>query len=343
MNKILFVHPINDFTGSTKVLNNVIKMNFKEYSKILLTMTINAGPLSELEDLQIINIIFPIYKGKKIPFLSSLISLIDRIIKMIYLCSKVDIIYINTIKPYYAAIIAQLFRKKIIWHIHEKFTQESLAAKVMEWTLSHTNAHFLFVSNYVRKQYNISNKSTFEIKYNQLDPLFLERVKVIPIKERPKNRILMICSFTKAKGIYTFVEIAKLLPQYRFTLVMSTDSTTIEKFITETHSPNNCHILPIQTNVNDIYKNNDLVLNLSIPNLCIETFGMTIIEAFAYGLPVIVPNVGGPAEIVDDKYSGRIVDVNDVGKIKEAICEILADPNYDKYAMHAFQSSKMYM
>lgn len=344
MKKILFVHPVNDFTGSSIVLYNVIKSNYNNCHKMLLTTTYGAGgPFTDLDKIKIYNIKYPLFRGKKIPIMSSLLSIIDGVIKMSYLCFNVDIVYINTIVPFYAAIIAKLLRKEIIWHIHEKYAIRSFPVKLIEYVQSHTNAHFIFVSNYLMHQYRLSKKSTFEVKYNKLDAVFIKKIKVIPIKDRLKSRIVMLCSYTKAKGIYTFVEVAKLLPQYEFTLVLSTDPLTVDKFSKETHTPSNCKVLPVQTNVNDIYKENDLVLNLTIPSLCIETFGMTIIEAFAYGLPVIVPNVGGPAEIVKDMYNGRIVDVDNALVVKNTICEILSERNYENYAMHALHTSKLFI
>lgn len=42
------------------------------------------------------------------------------------------------------------------------------------------------------------------------------------------------------------------------------------------------------------------MLNLTNKNQAIETFGMTPLEAMTCGLPVIVPTVGGIAELVID-------------------------------------------
>ena len=42
-------------------------------------------------------------------------------------------------------------------------------------------------------------------------------------------------------------------------------------------------------------------LNLSQQPDWVETFGLTIWEALTQGTPVIVPDVGGPLEIIDNK------------------------------------------
>lgn len=43
---------------------------------------------------------------------------------------------------------------------------------------------------------------------------------------------------------------------------------------------------------------------LIFPSECYETFGISIIEAFACGVPVITSNIGAQAEIVQDGYNG---------------------------------------
>jgi L-malate glycosyltransferase len=66
----------------------------------------------------------------------------------------------------------------------------------------------------------------------------------------------------------------------------------------------NLHIYAAQPNVHTFYERADVLLNLSHPDVCVETFGMTILEAMYYAVPCIVPRVGGPIELVQDDYNG---------------------------------------
>ena len=61
------------------------------------------------------------------------------------------------------------------------------------------------------------------------------------------------------------------------------------------------------------------MLNLSNPFLCVETFGMTILEAMAYGVPSIAPNIGGPIELIEDGYNGFCVDVTDARSLRKRL------------------------
>lgn len=57
-----------------------------------------------------------------------------------------------------------------------------------------------------------------------------------------------------------------------------------------------------------------------------ELFGNTIVEAMAYGLPVVATACVGPKEIITDLRQGRIVPIGDVPALAAAIGAVLDDP-----------------
>jgi glycosyltransferase involved in cell wall biosynthesis len=57
-----------------------------------------------------------------------------------------------------------------------------------------------------------------------------------------------------------------------------------------------------------------------------ETFGRTLIEAMAQGVPVVATKSGGPEEIVEDGTSGYLVEVGDSEAIAEKMALLLSDP-----------------
>ena len=56
-----------------------------------------------------------------------------------------------------------------------------------------------------------------------------------------------------------------------------------------------------------------------------DTFGNVIIEAQAAGLPVIVSNLGGPKELVDDGVDGLITKARDATDFTNAIRRLVED------------------
>lgn len=102
-------------------------------------------------------------------------------------------------------------------------------------------------------------------------------------------------------------------------------------------------VYPRQADVSEFYNEASLVLNLSDKNQFIETFGMTALEAMSAGLPVIVPTVGGIAEMVEDGVNGYKIDVHDIDRIVEKIDNIFKDKSlYLKLSENALLMSKKY-
>jgi phosphatidylinositol alpha 1,6-mannosyltransferase len=57
-----------------------------------------------------------------------------------------------------------------------------------------------------------------------------------------------------------------------------------------------------------------------------ETFGQTLQEAAASGLPVVAPAAGGPLDLVDDGVTGFLVTPGDAGALARAVARLAADP-----------------
>jgi phosphatidylinositol alpha 1,6-mannosyltransferase len=57
-----------------------------------------------------------------------------------------------------------------------------------------------------------------------------------------------------------------------------------------------------------------------------ETFGQTLQEAAASGLPVVAPAAGGPLDLVDDGSTGFLVPPGDADALATAVAKLAADP-----------------
>lgn len=66
-----------------------------------------------------------------------------------------------------------------------------------------------------------------------------------------------------------------------------------------------------------------------------ESFGRTVIEAFASGTPVVATAVGGIRETVDDGQTGLLVPYGDVPALTGALLRLLSDPALRDSLAHA--------
>jgi phosphatidylinositol alpha 1,6-mannosyltransferase len=57
-----------------------------------------------------------------------------------------------------------------------------------------------------------------------------------------------------------------------------------------------------------------------------ETFGQTLQEAAASGLPVVAPAAGGPLDLVDHGHTGYLVAPGDAGALAGAVARLAGDP-----------------
>jgi phosphatidylinositol alpha 1,6-mannosyltransferase len=67
-------------------------------------------------------------------------------------------------------------------------------------------------------------------------------------------------------------------------------------------------------------------LDVFVHSGCHETFGQTIQEAAASGLPVVAPAVGGPVDLVEDGVTGCLVTPGDRDALTSATQRLAADP-----------------
>jgi glycosyltransferase involved in cell wall biosynthesis len=65
---------------------------------------------------------------------------------------------------------------------------------------------------------------------------------------------------------------------------------------------------------------------LVLPSICLEVFGLVILEAFSAGRPVVATRCGGPEEIVRHEVDGLLVAPNDVTDLAESLRRLIEHP-----------------
>lgn len=337
---ITFVTFLNDFSGSPKVLSLLIKYFVEKGYKVHLITNRSNGFLSKLAGVEYHYIFYKWSDNRGLQIINFLFAQIQLFIMTLFMSRKNRIYYLNTITPIGAAFAAKFSRKKRIYHVHEDMMQQKTLYKFYRFAFKHCCTRAIFVSKYLLDR-KVGLSESYLV-YNTLDAEFIKKADQYHLNDN-RDIILMVSSLKRYKGIYQFVELSKRLPNYKFEMVLSASEGEIEAFKGTVSIPSNLLIFSRQLDLHSFYKRTKILLSLSLPDGWIETFGLTILEAISSGIPCIVPNIGGPIEIIDDGMNGFCVDPYELDLIQSKINILFADDAlYKQYSQNAYVKSKFF-
>lgn len=336
---ITFIHLLNNFSGSPNVLATVAReIHARGIHTTLLSSFNNRGFLSGVPSDKRINIGYIFHKNILRRTFALIKFQMGSAFKVLQL-QRNNVVYINTILPFFPAIVAYCRGIKVIYHIHEAYAEMGIFQKICFWAAEKSSSKIICVSQYVKDHLNENAAKKAVVVYNALDASFTDKIR--KKVEQTAKTVLMVSSAREYKGIFEFCKLASALSQYRFVLVCDAGEAEIRSiFPQELRDIPNLQIHPTQIDLHPFYAQSDLILNLSNPKLIIETFGLTILEGMHYALPAIVPPVGGIAELIDKGENGLKIDVNDFEKLKNGVSYILENSeNYKRMSESALSKT----
>ena len=308
--KIVCVQSRNDLTGSPKVLGQCIRYFIHNgYSVDLHCSNMEAkGFLKGIRKANYFPFHYHMHRNKLKRAFNFFAAHILLGIKMWRYRNQNVVFYINTLLPFGAALMGWLMGKPVIYHVHE--AQLAPLFRNFLMTIARISAdQVIYVSKYLQSQHPIIGVPG-RVIYNGLPQEFIfDAMKNTYYPNKPgRFNVLMLASLIASKGLHQMVALAKALPQAHFQLIISESMPKINAFFEGEALPDNLTLFPAQEDVMPFYANASLVINLSDTKKYIESFGLTLIEAMAHGIPVIAPPVGGPAELVEDGVNGYKID-----------------------------------
>jgi len=327
---ILFVHLYNDLSGSPRVLKNVIDSVSSSGQDCKLYVGSDGTGL--LDDVSITVQKYPYkrFNTKILTLLSYVASQFILFFKLVLSkeCRQADCVYVNTVLPFGAAIFAKFMGIKLVYHVHEISIKPAPLAWFLKMVVRLTASQVIYVSNAHMEMFVIEHPNKV-VLHNAFDPSF-EQVLSQNSKRISDDsfRVLMLASYRDYKGIHEFVRLCDAVThegKIKFDLVLNDDLETVNVAAQKLSRPTLSVHLP-DANTHRFYENADMVVNLSRVDGWIETFGLTLIEAMAYGLPVIAPPVGGPTEIVEHGSNGFLIDSRDHSALVDCVLKIANQP-----------------
>ena len=329
--EVVFVHLLNDFSGSPKILKEVIRVvaTGGAQTKLYLGSSGN-GVLSTC------GIPITCYGYHRTGY--RLLTLFTYFCSQVLLFFKLlndrsitpqTIIYVNTLLPFAAALYGKLTGRKVIYHIHEIAITPAPLKVLLTGIAQWTSCLNLYVSDAHQQALPVAGTPARRI-HNALDAEFNRTAAASVYAHRRDGvfNVLMIAYLRDYKGIPEFMALVAALvdhPEIRFDLVVNDDPAVVDRYFAGKALPPNLTVHPRTRDTSAFYRRACLLLNLSRVDQCVETFGMTILEAMAFGIPVIVPPVGGPVELVTDGLEGFQVDSRNLSLLRNRVVQLCQD------------------
>ncbi len=339
--RIVAVHLLNNYSGSPKVLMQLLKCWTKNHIETHLYTCGGEGFLSNIATVKQHFYWYRFAKNPMIRFVFLLMSQLLLATQLLFVLKKKDILYINTVLPFGAGLVGKIIGCKVIYHIHETGVKPKILNQFLFAIVKFCATNVVYVSNFLAEQEPMKVKNN--VLYNVIEDSFRKEARIHFANNKESKIILMISSLKRYKGINEFIKLAELCPQYIFKLVVNANLKEVDHYFKNMFLPPNLVLITSQIEVHSFYKEASVVVNLTVTQLCKETFGLTILEAMAYGLPTIVPPVGGVVELVKDGENGFLIDSKNLKLISEKLNLLFQNQSiYNLMSKDALEKSKFF-
>lgn len=319
--KILHVITRSDLGGAQSVVINLANSMCADHEIIVAAG--EDGPMWDALDTRVKKV-----KIKEIVRSVSIIKDFSAFLKLrkLYKAISPDVIHLHSSK---IGVLGRLAfpKEKIVYSVHG-FDSIRLAYRKflpLEKLLKNNCKAIVLASDY-DKQNIIKEgiKNNLYIVYNgvnkpDIEPgLFIEGVK------KYRKVVMCIARISPQKRFQSYIEIAKLLPDYAFVWIGA------EKKYDDL--PDNVFCLMGFPNAKKYIQLADIFV---LPTNY-EGVPIVVIDALSYGKPVISSDVGGISEIVRNNYNGYVLNNSD-SNFAEKISYILENNNiYEKFSESSF-------
>ena len=262
---------------------------------------------------------------------------ISALLRCCYYCifKPIRIVHIHTASftDFYRQSIyvfcAKVFRKKVILHIHgAKFEQFYENHRSFVRFVCHKADVLVTVSNYFidyLKEQKLNNNIF-------LLPNVTYKPSVGPIKKNDqKLHLLFIGAIDSRKGIFDVLEcFAKNKEMLQNKIIYhiggTGDTKTMNEFIQQHQLSSfiKYHGWVDNERKEKLFRTADIFVHPSI----FESFGISILQAMSYQLPIIPPPVGGITDLVENNVNGILIEPGNKKQLYEAILFLIDHPEY---------------
>jgi len=344
--RFVVAHLLNDFSGSPRVLADFCNAERIQSRRLSI---ITCGSDGFLDDRlgEKISIWYPRGRLRFLNYLSFAFAQLQLFVATAALIlrglvkSAREILVNNTILTFGSMLASKFFLATNITYVHELNSGPAIVRRFAQRLIQWSANHVIFVSKFVSDDYNFSQKFT-TILPNGLRTDFEQAINLDYSLKFSQKQILFVGSLKRYKGIRELVKIAREMPETPFLGIFNTTEQMLKEFGQAEKIPSNLTLLTHQADMQTLYEESFLVINLTLPNECFEAFALTILEGMAFGCPCVAPPIGGHLTYFDAN-SGLITDARNTSEIVSFIQQLQDDEKlWRRYSDHAVEVAKHY-
>nr|WP_255772510.1 glycosyltransferase family 4 protein [Methanothermobacter sp. K4] len=260
-------------------------------------------------------------------------------VMMIIKRNKIDVVHVNGVLNFQAALAGYICRKKVVWHLMSSM-YPSLIISVMMPLVRRIADHVIVIAEGLADYYRL--KGDYTVIYEPVDP---ERFSPAQYKGgvysvrrslglSPSDTVAAcVANINPVKGyehlIVAVSEIVRSVPNFRLLAVGDVPATQrgyYERLLEMRRSLGLEDVflfLGRRDDIPDILAASDIFV---LPSIA-EGTPISIIEAMAMGKPIVASRVGAVDEQVIDGVNGFLVEPASPGELAARIVELALDPN----------------
>ena len=237
MGRVVCFHLFNDYSGSPKVLQMVLKGLLEKGAKVDL-VTSRGGVLDGLAGNPNVRFHAYRYAFSNNPLVTIVryvaVQVYTFLFAFRYAFCRDCVFYINTLLPVGPAIAGKLMGKRVVYHYHENAFAKGHFYKILAWMMQRIANQIICVSAY--QSSFLKRKRGVIVVPNAVPSDFVAKLHPDAEAAFKRKTILMLSSLKEYKGTREFIELASRLPQYKFVLVINDTQENIDGYLKNTPS-----------------------------------------------------------------------------------------------------------